>query len=703
MRKLHRLALTITRLLSCATARGLEITLTPDGIAVAAPAPTGDLLLHYPKLTGEGERQAKVTRLTDREAVLSYSSGTTLVLALAEDGTIHLAPRGPLAAADTGISHSMDLPLDYAAKGVRWRMDDKQPVAFPAEKPADPFLFRGDAKKLRLDVPAGAGVMIGLPYGFQQLQDNREWNARNFQWISHSHVPGDGSYTYSISSAAGGKITIGKAPSLDPYAYVPYPPSEESQWPGKGPIRTFGWQEGIRRGYQARRVEDENAVMFIGDSLTENWRTLKEDFPRIKVANRGVGGDTSRGVLFRFPLEVLAHKPAAVSILAGSNDLTAHGAPEDALSNLAAILRLAREYNPKMPVFLATVAPSSNPDAPLLPGALDQLNAGIRELAEEQKVTLIELHNACLLPDGRQNLALYADDRLHFGPQGYAMWKTLMDLQLVKLTLGGRPAAEAKKIDISTFELVRQDEFEGSVLDAAKWESPRQDRQDASRWHERNVSVGGGVARFDIRLTEDPKFRYESACIRTRRNYDVNQTMFQYTYGYIEARCRLPRHLRSDYWAAFWLMGGDLSGGNDDTRQGTEIDIFESFNQWDAGSMKNTLHWGGYGPKHNSDGASSGPAMEMFDDRFHTFGFFWDKTRYVFYVDGIPTWSTDAVGLGTGDDGKNKSAGTLRQPAYVKFSVEAAPWCGPDYRWEKEMPERDLFEVDYVRAYRPKP
>ena len=59
--------------------------------------------------------------------------------------------------------------------------------------------------------------------------------------------------------------------------------------------------------------------------------------------------------------------------------------------------------------------------------------------------------------------------------------------------------------------------------------------------------------------------------------------------------------------------------------------------------------------------------------------------------------------LGTGDDGKNKSAGTLRQPAYVKISVEAAPWCGPDYRWDKEMPEWDSFEVDYVRPYRPKP
>ena len=64
--------------------------------------------------------------------------------------------------------------------------------------------------------------------------------------------------------------------------------------------------------------------------------------------------------------------------------------------------------------------------------------------------------------------------------------------------------------------------------------------------------------------------------------------------------------------------------------------------------------------------------------------------------------STDAVGLGSSNPAKLPSAGTLRKPAYIKLSVEAAPWCGPSHLWEKEMPEKDVFEVDYVRVYRKK-
>ena len=43
--------------------------------------------------------------------------------------------------------------------------------------------------------------------------------------------------------------------------------------------------------------------------------------------------------------------------------------------------------------------------------------------------------------------------------------------------------------------------------------------------------------------------------------------------------------------------------------------------------------------------------------------------------------------------------GTCRAPAYLKLSVEAAQWCGPTHLWEKDMPEEDVFEIDYVRVY----
>lgn len=686
----------------CATAT--EITLTPSGIAVKAEGRIGSVQLRYPKLTGEGERSPKVESLSDREAVLAYPSGTTLSLRLADDGTLTLTPKGAVAAKDTGISHGATFPISFGTDGVQWKMDDKDARPFPAEKPADAFFFRGDAKVFRVTDAGGAGLVIGLPYGYQQLQDNRQWNSKQYQWVSFSHFPTDGSaYSYVISDAAGGAVSIGKAPALDPYAYVPYPEAREALWPGKGPIRTFGWQDGIRRNYQARRLKDENAVFFIGDSLTEGWRTLDKDLPGLKVANRGVGGDTSRGILFRFPLEVLAHKPAAVAILAGGNDLTAHGDPENTLSNVLAMVRQARAYNARMPIFLATVPPSSNPQAPLKPGALDQLNSGLRALAAREKLVLVDLYKACLLEDGTQNLDLFAKDRLHLGPKGYVVWTSLMAPLLTHDALAGRTQPlPRKRFDLSGFELVWQDEFDGDTLDATHWDSPRQQRQGASLWHERNVSLSNGVARFDIRRTSDPTYRYESACLRTRRDY--KEDLFTYQYGYLEARCRLPRHVRSDYWSAVWLIAGGMLGGkSDDTRDGSEIDIFETFDQWNLGAMKHTVHWGGYNKGHNAHGVSSGPRIELLDDQFHTFGLYWDEERYVFTIDGEEVWNTDFVGFGSDKDGKHKSQGPCRGPAYIKLSVEAAPWAGPTHLWEKELPEQDDFLVDYVRVYRRKP
>ena len=56
---------------------------------------------------------------------------------------------------------------------------------------------------------------------------------------------------------------------------------------------------------------------FVGDSLTGGWKNLAKDFPKLKVANRGLGGDVSRGALFRFKEDALDLNPKAVVIEIG--------------------------------------------------------------------------------------------------------------------------------------------------------------------------------------------------------------------------------------------------------------------------------------------------------------------------------------------------------------------------------------------------
>ena len=66
-----------------------------------------------------------------------------------------------------------------------------------------------------------------------------------------------------------------------------------------------------------------------GDSLTAAgdldkrsiWPSLVESNLKIKVLNSGIGGDTTGGLLSRFYPEVLRHRPDAVLIMGGTNDL----------------------------------------------------------------------------------------------------------------------------------------------------------------------------------------------------------------------------------------------------------------------------------------------------------------------------------------------------------------------------------------------
>src|SRR6185503_3651416 len=86
---------------------------------------------------------------------------------------------------------------------------------------------------------------------------------------------------------------------------------------------------------------------------------MGRSFPGAKVANRGISGDTTRGVLIRLKDDVLALKPAGVVLLIGTNDLEEEAEPETIAENLKLILAELKKHNAKMPIVLCQVFPSS--------------------------------------------------------------------------------------------------------------------------------------------------------------------------------------------------------------------------------------------------------------------------------------------------------------------------------------------------------
>lgn len=141
-------------------------------------------------------------------------------------------------------------------------------------------------------------------------------------------------------------------------------PEKDDQLPGAGPLRRYEWFRDVwtqRRSEFAKKVaQDQKSLVFLGDSITQGWGDdFGGRFPGVKLANRGINGDTTRGMLFRLQDDVLALKPTGVVLLLGTNDLEENAEPETIAGNLKLILAELKKHDPKMPVILCQVFPSS--------------------------------------------------------------------------------------------------------------------------------------------------------------------------------------------------------------------------------------------------------------------------------------------------------------------------------------------------------
>lgn len=141
-------------------------------------------------------------------------------------------------------------------------------------------------------------------------------------------------------------------------------PASDVGLPGAGPLRRYDWFKDLwksRRAAWAHQAErDRGAVVFLGDSITQGWGDqMGGIFPGMKVANRGISGDTTRGVLLRLQDDVLSLAPRAIVLLIGTNDLEEKATPETIVGNVQLILQAITQHNPSLPVLVCQVFPSS--------------------------------------------------------------------------------------------------------------------------------------------------------------------------------------------------------------------------------------------------------------------------------------------------------------------------------------------------------
>lgn len=216
-------------------------------------------------------------------------------------------------------------------------------------------------------------------------------------------------------------------------AAPPEPPAAPEA-PGVGPFNTiwpgFGKTRDARRqGFARTKAADAGAIVFLGDSITEGF-DLKKFFPGLKTANRGISGDTSRGMLVRLPADVLGLKPRAVVLLCGINDLNQQppGTPEQVAANVKSILTAIRAANRDTPIFVPEIFPSANRPLDAITAtnrAVDAVVAGFPGVVRVR--VFAALADARGLPDR----SLYRDPT-HLNDAGYARYAPLLHAALAQ-------------------------------------------------------------------------------------------------------------------------------------------------------------------------------------------------------------------------------------------------------------------------------
>ena len=218
-------------------------------------------------------------------------------------------------------------------------------------------------------------------------------------------------------------------------------PASDDGLPGTGPIRRYDWFQKLwterRTGWAARVKQDQGALVFLGDSITQGWTELGSMYPGVKTANRGISGDTTRGVLIRLQEDVIALNPTGVVLLIGTNDLEEQAAPETSAANLKLILAALKQHNPKMPVVLCYVFPSSATKK--RPAAeIRKINAlYYAAIKDEPQVTGLDTYSLFADAQGDARPEEFPD-LLHPNRSGYCKWDAALRPMLE--TVGLLPA-----------------------------------------------------------------------------------------------------------------------------------------------------------------------------------------------------------------------------------------------------------------------
>lgn len=185
-------------------------------------------------------------------------------------------------------------------------------------------------------------------------------------------------------------------------------------------------------------TKGEKRVVFLGNSITENWYNMDSVFfKKNGYIGRGIGGQVSAQMLVRFREDVINLHPKIVVILAGTNDIAENRGPiplKNTFGNIVSIVELAR-VNKIQPI-ISSVLPATdfpwhhglNPAAKII-----KLNEMLKEYAEENHIVYVDYWSAMVNDKDGLKAKWSLDGFVHPNLTGYKVMEPLVKAAINKV------------------------------------------------------------------------------------------------------------------------------------------------------------------------------------------------------------------------------------------------------------------------------
>ncbi len=203
------------------------------------------------------------------------------------------------------------------------------------------------------------------------------------------------------------------------------PPPNTALIPGLSPR----FEEKHQQNRAVARAGDIE-LLLMGDSITDFWRNtegafagasvLEEYFGEWKIANFGIAGDTTQGVLYRLENgEGDGFSPRAIMLMIGTNNTRVNTAAEIAEGVGAIVLKLRSSF-PDAKILLLGVFPRSAANDPVR-DQIGEINDIISRLHDGETVHYLDIGDVFLDANGNIPASVMSDG-LHPSTEGYRRW-----------------------------------------------------------------------------------------------------------------------------------------------------------------------------------------------------------------------------------------------------------------------------------------